>query len=79
MRPRFVCLITGASLRGIEAIEEVTDRLCVATEGQVPSEVEPPDDGADEEIPQSDGGSKYLEQKLPALSATHLSASGARG
>jgi hypothetical protein len=41
--------------------EEVTDRLCDATEGQVPSEVDPHDDGDDEENPQRDGDIEYLE------------------
>ena len=49
MRPRFVCLITGELPRGIKVLEEVADRLCVATEGHVPSEVEPLNDGDDEE------------------------------
>jgi hypothetical protein len=61
MRPRFVCLVTGESSRGLMVQEEVTDRLCDATEGQVPSEVDPHDDGDDEENPQRDGDIEYLE------------------
>ena len=53
------CVWLSGLPRELEAPEEVKDRLCVPAKGQVPGEEELPDDSADEEIPQNEGGSEY--------------------
>ena len=65
MRPRFVCLITGASRRESGAIEGVSELNWVGTTGQEPSEAVPPGNDEDEELPQQEGGKEYFESGCP--------------